>query len=76
MYNLGIYKDNSLTYKIRFQEEDSFNYLLGRGISVLGADQNGNNVIHHTVLMEKPSFLVYLFEGSFESEIMQMCKDQ
>jgi hypothetical protein len=45
--------DNSLTYKIRFEEIDSFNYLLNRGISVLGADLNGNNVIHHTIMMEK-----------------------
>lgn len=43
---LGIYKDNALTHKMRFDDRENFAYLLKRGISVLVADKNGNNTVH------------------------------
>jgi hypothetical protein len=32
---LGFYKDNALTYKMRFEDKENFEYLLKRGISPL-----------------------------------------
>ncbi len=29
---IGIYKDNALTFKLRFEDKDNFKYLLYRGI--------------------------------------------
>lgn len=72
-YCIGIYKDNSLTYKIRFEDRENFKYLLLRGISVLSADSDGNNVIHYAIKLEKLEFISFLMEGKFESEIMKMC---
>lgn len=37
-YCIGIYKDNSLTLKIRFEDKENFTYLLSRGIPVLQTD--------------------------------------
>eukprot|EP00347_Sterkiella_histriomuscorum_P008302 403345605 len=71
---IGIYKDNALTYKIRFEDKENFQYLLQRQISVLNIDQNGNNVIHYAIQLEKLEFLSYLIEGKFDSEIMKMCE--
>ena len=60
---IGFYKDNSLTFKLRFSEKENFEYLLLRGISVLQADKYGNNTVHHAILMEKTQFLSFLLEG-------------
>ena len=60
---IGLYKDNSLTYKLRFEEKDNFRYLLQRGISVLDIDKYGNNVVHYACKLEKIEFLTFLLEG-------------
>ena len=71
---IGIYKDNALTYKMRFDDQENFKYLLMRKISVNNYDQNGNNSIHYAILLEKIEFLSFLMEGKFESEIMKSCE--
>ena len=62
---IGIYKDNTLTYSIRFDDFDIFDYLLKRGISVLNADRNGYNAIHYAIQLEKFDFLSFLLQGDF-----------
>ncbi|CDW77519.1 ankyrin repeat [Stylonychia lemnae] len=71
LYHIGIYKDNALTYKMRFEDKENFQYLLKRGISVLCTDKNGNNILHYAIQLEKIEFLSYLLEGSFQSEIYE-----
>jgi ankyrin repeat protein len=72
---IGLYKDNALTHKMRFDDKDNFKYLIRRGISIMECDKNGHNTLHHAVLMEKVDFLSYLLEGNFKSTIYGTCSD-
>lgn len=71
---IGLYKDNSLTYKLRFEEKENFKYLLYRGISVILSDKKGNNVLHFAIMLEKIEFITFLVEGQWKSEVMQACE--
>ncbi|CDW77129.1 ankyrin repeat [Stylonychia lemnae] len=71
---IGIYKDNALTFKMRFDDKENFKYLLLRKILVTNHDLNGNNCIHYAIQLEKTEFLSFLMEGKFDSEIMKMCE--
>lgn len=70
---IGLYKDNALTHKMRFDDKENFKYLIKRGISMLETDKNGHNCVHHAVIMEKIDFLSYLLEGSYQSSIYGVC---
>jgi len=66
-FHIGIYKDNALTYKIRFDDKSSVEYLLKRGVSLLTRDVAGHNLLHLAVKIERLEYLAFLCEGSFSS---------
>ena len=70
---IGFYKDNSLTYKLRLEERESFQYLLTRGIPLLHSDPHGNNTLHHAIQQEKLPFLTFLLEGTWDSDLLHHC---
>eukprot|EP00347_Sterkiella_histriomuscorum_P004875 403358755 len=70
-FQLGIYKDNVMTYKMRFNDKQVFEYILKRGLSTLSANQQGNNIVHYSIQLEKYEFLSFLVEGTFESELYE-----
>ena len=73
-FNIGIYKDNTLTHKMRFEDKKNFVYLIRqRNLSLLIKDQNGNNMIHFAISLEKIEFLSLMLEGTFKGDCMQKC---
>eukprot|EP00347_Sterkiella_histriomuscorum_P015552 403356602 len=61
----GIYQDNVLTYLMRINDMETFEYILRREVSPLSANQNDLNVVHIAIQLEKIKFLSYLFEGDY-----------
>lgn len=66
-FNLGLYKDNALSFKMRFGDQEAFMYLIRRGLSLQQTDKEGLSVVHLAVKMEKIEFLAYMMEGEFSS---------
>ena len=64
-YHIGLYKDNTFTNKMRFEDKECFSYLLTRNLSLLVADDRGLNIIHHSIAMEKLDYLAFMLEGVF-----------
>ncbi|CDW82347.1 ankyrin repeat [Stylonychia lemnae] len=63
----GIYADNALTYMIRVEDRQKFQYLLSRGIMPSFQDLDGNNALHYAIRMERIEFISYLLEGEYTS---------
>ncbi len=49
----GLYKDNILTYLMRVNDFENFEYCLKRGVSSLAANENDMNALHIAVNLEK-----------------------
>eukprot|EP00347_Sterkiella_histriomuscorum_P006025 403354358 len=62
-YIYGIYNDNALTYMIRIEDKEKFQYLLKRGVMPSQQDIDGNNALHYAISMERIEFISYLLEG-------------
>ncbi|CDW77266.1 ankyrin repeat [Stylonychia lemnae] len=62
----GLYKDNVLTYLMRINDYQTFDYILKRGVSPLASNENDMNAIHLAIKLEKMNFLSYLLEGDFD----------
>ena len=63
----GIYSDNALTYTMRMEDSEKFQYLLARGVLPSATDSSGCNAIHYAIRMEKLNFLSYMLEGDFNA---------
>jgi len=62
---IGIYKDNALCSKMRFDEKDTFRYLVKRGLSIQRGNHEGYNALHYAIKMEQSDFLCFMLEGEF-----------
>ena len=51
---------------IRIEDKSNFEYLLRRGIKISVSDSRNNNSLHHSIKLEKPQFLSFMLEGSWD----------
>ena len=66
-FKYGLYQDNVLSYLIRINDHEMFQYILKRGVSPLASNENDMNALHFAVKLEKIEFLSYLLEGDIDS---------
>jgi len=58
----GVQNDNALTYSIRVNNIEIFQYLTKRGVNLTLSDYNNKNVLHFAVQFSRLDFLRFIFQ--------------